>query len=221
MTVDNKLLVARWFEEVWNQQRAAAIDELMAPDCLTKVEGLDEPLSREAFREYQRAFLSAVPDLIAEVPLITAEGHTVIASWRARGTHVGAGLGIPPSGRPVDVTGLSVFEFAEGRIARGFDRWNRGEMIASLMHVRMDELGVHRGLTRREAQVALLMAERYSHTEIADQLRIKPNTARRHCEHVLGKLGVHRRQDVAEALGKVPGSVLSRHGSDIAESVAG
>ena len=221
MTADNKLLVARWFEEVWNRKRAATIDELMSPDCLTKVEGLDEPLSRDAFKEYQHAFLNAVPDLIAEVPLMTAEGDTVIVSWRARGTHLGPGLGISPSGRAVDFTGLSVFEFVDGRIARGFDRWNRGEMIASLMQVRMDELGVHRSLTRREAQVALLMAERYSHTEIAEQLGIKPNTARRHCERVLGKLGVHRRQDVAEALGKVPGSVLARHGSDISETVAG
>ena len=94
-------------------------------------------------------------------------------------------------------------------------------MIASLMQVRIDELGLHRGLTRREAQLALLMAERYSHTEIAEQLMIRPNTARRHSERVLNKLGIHRRQDVAEALGKVPGSVLARHGADIAETVAG
>ena len=221
MAADNKLLIAQWFEEVWNQKRTATIDELMSPDCLTKVEGLDEPLSREAFKEYQRAFLSAVPDLIAEVPLLTGEGDTVVASWRARGTHLGAGLGVPPSGRPVDFTGLSVFELAEGRIVRGFDRWNRGEMIASLMQVRINELGLHRGLTRREAQVALLMAERYSHTEIAEQLGIRPNTARRHSERVLNKLGIHRRQDVAEALGKVPVSVLARHGSDITETGQG
>lgn len=40
----------------------------------------------------------------------------------------------------MDVSGLTVFEFEGGSIVRGFDRWNRGEMIASLMQVRMDEL---------------------------------------------------------------------------------
>jgi DNA-binding CsgD family transcriptional regulator len=88
-------------------------------------------------------------------------------------------------------------------------------MIGSLMQVRMDEIRGHAGLTEREAQVALLMAERFTHTDIATQLRIKPNTARRHCEKSMAKLGVHRRQDVAQALGKIPGSVLNRHGDDM------
>lgn len=59
-----------------------------------------------------------------------------------------------------------------------------------------------RNLTSREAQVSLLMAERLTHSEIATQLNITPNTARRHCERVLKKAGVRRRQAVAAALGK-------------------
>jgi len=214
MSSDPKALLTRWFDEVWNQQRHHTIDELMAPTCLTKVEGIDQPLTRDAFKEYQRAFLSAVPDLRSEVLFITTEGARSIVGWRARGTHLGAGLGIPPSRRPVDFTGLSVFDLDGGRIAHGFDRWNRGEMIASLMQVRIDEIQAH-GFTRREAQVALLMADRLTYSEIASDLRIKPNTARRYCERILRKLGVHRRQEVAQALGKIPGSVLNRHGGDV------
>ena len=60
------------------------------------------------------------------------------------------------------------------------------------------------------------MAERFNYREIAEQLRIQPNTARRHSERVMLKLGVRRRQDVAKALGKISGSVLARHGSDVA-----
>ncbi|HEX6307510.1 MAG TPA: ester cyclase [Longimicrobiales bacterium] len=214
MTPHVRDAVTRWFEEVWNHRSRDAIDRMMHPDCLTAVEGRDAPLTRDDFKEYHRAFLNAVPDIKAEVLWVIAEGDTAIASWRGTGTHTGAGLGIPPSGRPVDFTGLSVFEFEDGRIARGFDKWNRGEMIASLMQVRMDDLQRHAQLTRREAQVALLMAERFTHAEIATQLNIKPNTARRHCERVMLKLGVSRRQDVAGAVGRIPGSVLDRHGAD-------
>lgn len=215
MSSNDTAIVTRWFEEVWNEQRTETVDELMAAECLTEVEGIDAPLTREDFKAYQRAFLSAVPNIRAEVVLIISETGKTAVNWRARGTHLGPGLGIPPSGRPVNFTGLSVFELEGGRIVRGFDRWNRGEMIASLMQVRMDELRQHRRLTRREAQVALLMAERFSHREIAAQLGISHNTARRHCENVLSKLGVHSRQDVAAALGTIPGSVLERHGSDL------
>ena len=219
---DFKSLVHRWTTEVWNHRREELIDQMASPHLIVQVEGMDGDIDRERFKEYRRSFLNAVPDMWVEILSITTEGPTSMQTWRATGTHLGPGLGIPPSGRRVDFSGVTFYEFNEdGLIVRGFDRWNRGEMIASLMQVRMDELGVHRGLTRREAQVALLMAERFSHTEIAEQLVIKSNTARRHCERVLNKLGIHRRQDVAKALGKIPGSVLDRHGSDLEEQLAG
>jgi DNA-binding CsgD family transcriptional regulator/predicted ester cyclase len=213
-TVDYKRLVTRWTTEVWNHRREDVIDEMMAPERLVEVEGLDAPLTRSDFKAYRRTFLDAVPDMKVEIRAITMDGETAMQSWRVTGTHVGPGLGIPPSGRPVDFTGMTSYQFRGPLIVRGFDKWHRGEVIASLMQVRIEEQCECALLTHREAQVALLMAERFPHTEIADQLAIKPNTARRHCERVLQKLGVRRRQDVAGALGKIPGSVLDRHGAD-------
>jgi steroid delta-isomerase-like uncharacterized protein len=215
MTTDLKAVAVRWFEEWWNQRSDDVMEEITTPDCLSVVQGLDGGLNREGLRDYRRAWLNAVPDLRVEIPLVVTEGTTVVVHWRATGTHLGAGLGIPPSGRSVDITGLTKIEFQNGLMHRGVDHWNRGEMIASLMQVRMQELQKHAGLTAREAQVALLMADRLTHTEIASELKIKPNTARRHCEKVLFKLGVKRRQQVAQALGRIPGSVLNRHGSDL------
>jgi len=213
--LDYKKFIARWSDDVWNKRREETIDEMMSPTCVVQVEGVNGELTRDAFKQYRQAFLHAVPDLSVEILSITTEGASSMQHWRATGTHLGNGLGIPPSGRRVDFTGVSSYEFDGAHIVRGFDRWNRGEVIASLMQVRMDELQAQAGLTKREAQVALLMAERFSHTEIATQLQIRPNTARRHCENVLAKLKVGRRQDVAQALGKIPGSVLNRHGDDL------
>lgn len=213
--IDYKRLVTRWTTDLWNNRRGEIIDEMMAPDCVIEVEGSDETLNREGFRAYWRAFLVAVPDLKVETLSITTEDANSVQAWRARGTHLGPGLGIPPSGRPMEFTGLTAYRFRGSTIIHGMDRWNRGEMIASLMQVPVDELMAATPLTRREAQVALLMAERLTHGEIAAQLQISPNTARRHCERVLRKLKVPRRQDVAKALGKVGGSPLARHGEDL------
>lgn len=215
MSADLKAVAVRWFEEWWNQRRDDVLEEITTPDCVAVVEGLDGGLDREGLRQHRRAWLSAVPDLRVEIPHAATEGDMAIVHWRVRGTHLGPGLGIPPSGKAVDVSGFTCVWFKDGLICKGVDRWNRGEFIASLMQVRMDELRQHSGLTAREAQVALLMAERLTHTEIASELAIRPNTARRHCESVLLKLGVSRRQYVSRALGKIPGSVLNRHGSDL------
>ncbi|MFW6080156.1 MAG: response regulator transcription factor [Gemmatimonadota bacterium] len=55
-------------------------------------------------------------------------------------------------------------------------------------------------LTRREAEVALLLAERRTNREVAGDLCISPHTARRHTERVLQKLGVRRRTEVERVL---------------------
>jgi DNA-binding CsgD family transcriptional regulator len=54
-----------------------------------------------------------------------------------------------------------------------------------------------RPLTAREFEVARLIAEGMTNAEIADQLSIAPKTASSHVEHILAKLGVTRRAEIA------------------------
>lgn len=56
------------------------------------------------------------------------------------------------------------------------------------------------GLTRRQAEVALLLARRRTNPEIADQLCISTHTVRSHVEAVMAKLSVHDRREVRTAL---------------------
>lgn len=62
-------------------------------------------------------------------------------------------------------------------------------------------------LTRREAQILELLAERWTDKEIAERLVIAPNTVRKHTSTIYDKLGVGSRReavDVARALGLLP-----------------
>lgn len=56
------------------------------------------------------------------------------------------------------------------------------------------------GLTPQQARVALLVTGRRRNREIAEILSISPNTARRHTDSVLFKLGVHSRDAVREVI---------------------
>jgi DNA-binding CsgD family transcriptional regulator len=59
------------------------------------------------------------------------------------------------------------------------------------------------GLTRREAQVARLLARRATNREIAEQLDLSPHTVRHHVENVFAKLGVHSRRFIAAQFARV------------------
>jgi DNA-binding CsgD family transcriptional regulator len=56
------------------------------------------------------------------------------------------------------------------------------------------------GLTRREAQIARLLARRATNREIANELEVSPHTVRHHVERIFAKLGVTSRRLVAEQL---------------------
>jgi DNA-binding CsgD family transcriptional regulator len=56
------------------------------------------------------------------------------------------------------------------------------------------------GLTKREAQIARLLARRATNREIAEQLDLSPHTVRHHIENLFAKLGVHSRRSIATQL---------------------
>ncbi len=74
-----------------------------------------------------------------------------------------------------------------------------GEAEDSML--RADEVVRRFGLTPRQAEVALLLADRCTSKEIARKLSLSTSTARHHVEAVMLRLGVHSRRDVAERLG--------------------
>jgi DNA-binding CsgD family transcriptional regulator len=71
---------------------------------------------------------------------------------------------------------------------------------SALRPLRSAELRETFGLTPREAQIARLIASGAANAEVAEQLGISVHTVRRHVEHVLMRLGVKRRSEVASKL---------------------
>jgi DNA-binding CsgD family transcriptional regulator len=83
----------------------------------------------------------------------------------------------------------SLAELRARRRARGGDRSpGRAGDASATAH-----LAARFGFTRREAEVALLLAGGSPNAAIAQALRISEHTARHHTRHVLLKLGLHSR----------------------------
>jgi DNA-binding CsgD family transcriptional regulator len=66
---------------------------------------------------------------------------------------------------------------------------------------RCTELAHSHGLTQREGEVLLLLAQRKSTADIEDELIIANGTAKAHINHVYQKLGVHSREELLDLIG--------------------
>jgi steroid delta-isomerase-like uncharacterized protein len=123
MTPDElKDLARRFFQEVWNDGDEAAIDRYIAADA--RGNDPDFGAGREAFRRQWRQWHAGFPDIHFEVVDVIAERDRVLTRWVLTGTHTGEYMGLAPTGRRVEVHGMSLDIIADGMIVEGFDGWD-------------------------------------------------------------------------------------------------
>lgn len=121
-----------WFDKIWNERDDALAHRLMAPDAIGYLEGGEQLLGPGPFLEFQKQFLSAIPDLRLTILDSIADEDAVCVQWEAKGTHTGAGLGHPPSGEPVSFRGVTWFKVKNGQVTEGRDFWNLGAFMQTL-----------------------------------------------------------------------------------------
>lgn len=143
-TEDNKAIVRRFFEEVQNQGKVAAVDELLAPNILLHFDfpsdvpvSAEMQLSLEGIKQDVSEFRSTFPDLHCTVDLLVAEGDLVVSRVTAHGTHTGEyrGLtykGMPPTGKQVTWTETHIFRLAAGKIV---EYWSNEDDLSRLQQV--------------------------------------------------------------------------------------
>jgi len=101
----NKDLVRRLVDEVVNKRNPAALDRVASG-----------AFARTA-RRWIRPFRQSFPDFRMEIVDLIAEGDHVVAHFRCSGTHEGAWLGYPPSGRRFEgVDEIYIFQVKDGRL---------------------------------------------------------------------------------------------------------
>ncbi len=127
MSEANKALIVRWFEEVWNQGKESTIDELASPDVLAHGLGdTDTDLHGAAeFKSFVRNLRGAFPDIHISVEDIITEGDKLSARLLVVGTHQGANIGVPPTGRRVRIEAITQVRISGGRIVEGWNSWDR------------------------------------------------------------------------------------------------
>ena len=144
MSENNKAIVRRLIEEVWNKGNLSLVDELFTPNY-EHHDSSTPDFGRGPESEKRRATLyrTAFPDLRLTIEDIIAEGETVTARWSCKGTHRDDLSGIAPTGKQFTISGISVARFTNGKMVEGWVNWDALGL--------MQQLGVVRDLGKAKA----------------------------------------------------------------------
>jgi steroid delta-isomerase-like uncharacterized protein len=113
---NKEVVLQRWYRELWDTWNIAVADDLLTEDYRLHLSGVPAAADRDFTKQIVAMFSAAFPDLRHTVDEMIAEGDTVAARWTVEGTHRGDFQGIPPTGRPIRVSGTTVHHLADGKI---------------------------------------------------------------------------------------------------------
>ena len=131
MSGQNKTLVRRWFEQVWNKGRAESIDELLSERSV--VHGLGADLQGPAgFKPFHAAYRDAFPDLALQIEHMLADDDLVAVHWSATATHGGGGLGFAATGNRVSFSGMTLIRVEGNKLIEG---WNSFDQLGLLQQL--------------------------------------------------------------------------------------
>jgi steroid delta-isomerase-like uncharacterized protein len=130
---DNKAVIRRLFEEVWNKGNFALIDEIVAPN-FTNHDPATPDFGRgpEAYQQLATCYRTAFPNLQFTLEEIVAEGDKVAVRYTSRGTHQSELSGIAATGKQVKVTGTFISRLADGKVEESWVNWDALGLLQQL-----------------------------------------------------------------------------------------
>ena len=130
----NMAIVRKFFEVGPSKGDIAAADALLVPDFSLHVPLPTPGPGIEAMNNVITTCRAAFHGLNVTVDDMIADGDKVTCRFTARGVHKGEFMGLPPTGKPIVMTGIEIFRLQNGKIV---ELW--GE--ANLMGL-MQQLGI-------------------------------------------------------------------------------
>ena len=138
---DHKALVSRIADNVWNKGELHVVDEIMVGSA--RYHGPHMPLgvgSRDDWRQAIGFYLGAFPDSHVTFDELIVTGDTVVGRWSATGTQTGPLSGLPPTGRPIAIGGITIYRIVDGLIV---EAWEQLDLLGMWQQLGVIELPGH------------------------------------------------------------------------------
>ena len=131
-TDENKAIFRRYVEEVGNEGNMEVTDEIFGSYLAHQSDGSVLERGPEDVKKFMSEFREAFPDFHTTIEDQIAEGDRVVTRWRMNGTHRGEFRDIAPTAAELEVTGIGIFRFSEGKVVESWDNFDQLGMMQQL-----------------------------------------------------------------------------------------
>ena len=117
----------------WNHHDLDRLVTFYTPDYQGTDVGESGPQNGlEGLRRSLASYIEAFPDIHFVTDSLIVQGNQLALAWTARGTHLGKLMNIPPTGRPVEVRGVSLLTVENNKFSRGFYIWDVAGLLRNI-----------------------------------------------------------------------------------------
>ena len=129
MTTPERRLVD-FFVEMTNTHDPDLVDRFVAEEYANHNDFVAD--GREANRQFWTAFFTGLPDVKVTMEDLIVSGDRVVGRFVYRGTHTGDLLGIPASGKPVEMRSIDIWRVRDGLFVEHWDQLNLMQMFQQI-----------------------------------------------------------------------------------------
>ncbi|HWO67917.1 MAG TPA: ester cyclase [Umezawaea sp.] len=122
--------LADYFVEMTNTHNPDLVDRFIAEDYTNHNDFVAD--GREANRQFWTAFFTGLPDVVVTMEDLVVSGDRVVGRFTYRGTHTGDLLGIPATGKPVEMRSIDIWRVQHGMFVEHWDQLNLMQMFQQI-----------------------------------------------------------------------------------------
>jgi steroid delta-isomerase-like uncharacterized protein len=132
MSKEANIAAQKKFGEAVNTGNYEIFNELVSEHCIDHDPAPGQAQGPEGYVEFFGMMREAFPDMKLAVEQLSADDDTVSFAYRVTGTHQGAFMGISASGNAINIRGMQISKFKDGKMV---ERWGSSDELGILKQI--------------------------------------------------------------------------------------
>lgn len=114
--MNNAKLVKAFYEVIVSENRLDELDRYISDDCVQKVGEKEIHIGIIGMKKHLVALKETYPDYAMKIIRQYSDGDYVVSEFIMRGTHKGEFIGIKPTNKVLEITGVDIDKVVDGKI---------------------------------------------------------------------------------------------------------